>query len=141
MAQRTSGPGGPRRRPDQAPGRRGEQGPKRGGPAGHKGPRDAGGLRSALRDMHGASYGRYKSLSGQWRFDGFTLEIQKVQPDPYAPASRCEVRVDAETAELPKELMPIHEGKEEQGDEENKTVTQKNKFLKNFDFNIIARIV
>lgn len=54
--------------------------------------------------MHGASYGRYKSLSGQWRFDGFTLEIQKVQPDPYAPASRCEVRVDAETAELPKEL-------------------------------------
>jgi len=54
--------------------------------------------------MHGASYGRYKSLSGQWRFDGFTLEIQRVQPDPYAPASRCEVRVDAETADLPKEL-------------------------------------
>lgn len=54
--------------------------------------------------MHGASYGRYKSLTGTWSFDGFALEIQKVQPDPYAPASRCQVRVDPETAGFPAEL-------------------------------------
>lgn len=54
--------------------------------------------------MHGASYGRYKSLSGNWGFDGFTLEVQKVQPDPYAPASRCEVRVDADHAGFPGDL-------------------------------------
>src|SRR5699024_6410568 len=33
-----------------------------------------------------------------------SLEIQKVQPDPYAPASRCEVRVDADAAGFPAEL-------------------------------------
>ncbi|PRW61656.1 ABC-ATPase domain-containing protein [Actinopolyspora mortivallis] len=66
--------------------------------------RTAEGLRDQLRSMHGASYGRYKSLSGNWAFDGFTLEVQKVQPDPYAPASRCEVRVDAEHAGFPSDL-------------------------------------
>lgn len=54
--------------------------------------------------MHGSSYGRYKSLSGNWSFPGFTLQVQKVQPDPYAPASRCEVRVDADHAGFPEEL-------------------------------------
>lgn len=54
--------------------------------------------------MHGSSYGRYKSLTGTWSFPGFTLEIQKIQPDPYAPASRCEVRVDADTAGFPPDL-------------------------------------
>lgn len=54
--------------------------------------------------MHGASYGRYKSLRGRWSFGGFTLEIQRVQPDPYAPASRCEVRVDPAVAGFPEEL-------------------------------------
>jgi predicted ABC-class ATPase len=54
--------------------------------------------------MHGASYGRYKSLSGTWSFGGFTLEVQRVQPDPYAPASRCEVRVDPQVAGFPADL-------------------------------------
>ncbi|WP_179537012.1 ABC-ATPase domain-containing protein [Actinopolyspora biskrensis] len=66
--------------------------------------RTAEGLREQLRSMHGASYGRYKSLSGNWSFDGFTLDVQKVQPDPYAPASRCEVRVDPEHAGFPADL-------------------------------------
>lgn len=55
--------------------------------------------------MHGASYGRYKSLKGDWSFDGFTLEIQRVQPDPYAPASRCEIRVDPQVAGFPADLF------------------------------------
>ncbi len=54
--------------------------------------------------MHGSSYGRYKSLTGSWTFAGFTLQVQRVQPDPYAPASRCEVRVDAEHAGFPPDL-------------------------------------
>ncbi|WP_092627120.1 ABC-ATPase domain-containing protein [Actinopolyspora mzabensis] len=66
--------------------------------------RTAQGLRDQLRSMHGASYGRYKSLTGTWSFDGFTLQIQRVQPDPYAPASRCEVRVSPEHAGFPPDL-------------------------------------
>lgn len=54
--------------------------------------------------MHGASYGRYKSLGGRWSFGGFTLEVQRVQPDPFAPASRCEVRVDPAVAGFPEQL-------------------------------------
>ncbi|SDY05442.1 Predicted ATPase of the ABC class [Saccharopolyspora shandongensis] len=54
--------------------------------------------------MHGASYGRYKSLGGCWSFGGFTLEVQRVQPDPFAPASRCEVRIDPEVAGFPEQL-------------------------------------
>ena len=54
--------------------------------------------------MHGASYGRYKSLTGTWSFGGCTLEIQRVQPDPYAPASRCEVRVRPDVAGFPEQL-------------------------------------
>ena len=54
--------------------------------------------------MHGSSYGRYKSLTGTWSFGGCTLEIQRVQPDPYAPASRCEVRVRPDIAGFPEQL-------------------------------------
>ncbi|MDR7299851.1 ABC-ATPase domain-containing protein [Haloactinomyces albus] len=88
MAQRTGSQGG-----------RGGRGPSK-----TANRRDATGLRQELRGMHGSSYGRYKSLTGTWNFDGFTLEVQKVQPDPYAPASRCQVRVSAETAGFPENL-------------------------------------
>ena len=54
--------------------------------------------------MHGSSYGRYKSLTGQWDFPSFTLHVQRIQPDPYAPASRCQVRVPADVAGFPAEL-------------------------------------
>ncbi|GAA4881992.1 ABC-ATPase domain-containing protein [Saccharopolyspora cebuensis] len=91
MAQRAGGPG--RRRDD-----RGQRPPRR------SADRDERGLRQELRGMHGSSYGRYKALTGQWAFEAFTLEVQRVQPDPYAPASRCEVRVPAEVAGFPREL-------------------------------------
>ncbi|SFS80531.1 ABC-ATPase domain-containing protein [Saccharopolyspora flava] len=61
-------------------------------------------LRRELRGMHGSGYGRYKPLTGIWRFDQFCLQIQRVQPDPYAPASRVQVTVDAATAALPTHL-------------------------------------
>lgn len=92
MGYRTGSQGGPRGTPrGQRPARRQQR-------------RDAEGLRHQLRDLHGTSYGRYKSLSGEWSFDGFTLNVQRVQPDPYAPASRCEVRVDPRVAGFPDQL-------------------------------------
>ncbi|OLT47813.1 ATPase [Saccharomonospora sp. CUA-673] len=48
-----------------------------------------------LTQLDGQSYGRYKSLQGDWDGDGFTVTVQKAQTDPFAPASRIEVRVDA----------------------------------------------
>ncbi|MEV6227350.1 ABC-ATPase domain-containing protein [Saccharopolyspora shandongensis] len=97
MAQRTGGPGAGRYR-GRRPGdhRRDER------PRGDRGDEQA--LRQELHAMHGASYGRYKSLGGCWSFGGFTLEVQRVQPDPFAPASRCEVRIDPEVAGFPEQL-------------------------------------
>ncbi len=46
--------------------------------------------------MQGASYGRYKSLKGDWDFGDFTLTVQRVQADPFAPPSRIRLfRPDA----------------------------------------------
>ncbi|MEV5535687.1 ABC-ATPase domain-containing protein [Saccharopolyspora shandongensis] len=97
MAQRTGGPGAGRYR-GRRPGdhRRDER------PRGDRGDEQA--LRQELRAMHGASYGRYKSLGGRWSFGGFILEVQRVQPDPFAPASRCEVRIDPVVAGFPEQL-------------------------------------
>lgn len=92
MAQRTGGPGG------RAP-RHHRRNPQPGGQR-----RDQQGLRQQLHAIHGSSYGRYKTLSGQWQFEGFTLQVQRVQPDPYAPASRCQVRVEPRTAGFPHRL-------------------------------------
>jgi predicted ABC-class ATPase len=46
--------------------------------------------------MQGASYGRYKTLKGDWDFGDFTLTVQRVQADPFAPPSRIRLfRPDA----------------------------------------------
>ncbi|RRO20505.1 ATPase [Saccharopolyspora rhizosphaerae] len=97
MAQRHSGRGGPRRSGPRTSGT-----PQPRDPAAERG--DAARLRQELRGMHGSGYGRYKSLTGAWRFDEFTLQVQRVQPDPYAPASRVQVTVDPEVADLPPDL-------------------------------------
>ncbi|WP_370462356.1 ABC-ATPase domain-containing protein, partial [Nocardiopsis sp. FR6] len=66
-------------------------------PAGGRcGPR----LSEELLRMDGASYGRYKSLRGDWDFGDFTLTVQRVQSDPFAPPSR--VRVLVPDAGIPK---------------------------------------
>ncbi|MBV2363719.1 ABC-ATPase domain-containing protein [Streptomonospora nanhaiensis] len=66
-----------------------------------RGRRDDARLAEELRRMDGASYGRYKSLTGDWSFPDFTLTVERVQSDPFAPPSRVAVRVPAEVAELP----------------------------------------
>ncbi|MFC7340362.1 ABC-ATPase domain-containing protein [Saccharopolyspora griseoalba] len=96
MAQQRTGGGGRNHRRGNSP-RNDHQ------PGGYRGDLDK--LRSELRAMHGSSYGRYKSLTGRWSLPGCTLEVQRIQADPYAPASRVQVTVDAGTAGFPRELF------------------------------------
>jgi predicted ABC-class ATPase len=79
----------------QRPGR--QRSRSRAGPA----ERDAAGLAQLLADLHGSGYGGYRRLAGRWSFDDFALEVQRVQPDPFAPPSRCEVRVPPAVAGFP----------------------------------------
>ena len=61
-----------------------------------RGVRDDARLSQELLKMDGASYGRYKSLKGDWDFGDFTLTVQRVQADPFAPPSRVRIlRPDA----------------------------------------------
>src|SRR5690625_523291 len=61
-----------------------------------RGVRDEARLSQELLKMDGASYGRYKALKGDWDFGDFTLTVQRVQADPFAPPSRIRVyRPDA----------------------------------------------
>ncbi|GLU46221.1 ABC-ATPase domain-containing protein [Nocardiopsis ansamitocini] len=66
-----------------------------------RGSRDAEHLGAELARMDGASYGRYKSLSGEWDLGDATLTVEKVQADPFAPPSRLLVRLPVATAGLP----------------------------------------
>lgn len=67
-------------------------------------------LAATLRSLDGASYGRYKSLSGHWAIGGrgaasggpLDLDVLRVQADPFAPPSR--VRLTVEDAGLPAAL-------------------------------------
>jgi predicted ABC-class ATPase len=58
-----------------------------------RGVRDEARLSSELLAMDGASYGRYKTLKGDWDFGDFTLTVERVQADPFAPPSRVRVLV------------------------------------------------
>ncbi len=63
-------------------------------------PRDD--LAGTLRSLDGASYGRYRSLSGAWSVEGTGLEVLRVQADPFAPPSR--VRLTVSDAGLPADV-------------------------------------
>lgn len=97
---RSHGAGGRGPRGGDGPRGQGKGGGRR-DPAPITGRRDEARLREELRRMAGASYGRYKSLSGEWDFGDFTLRIDKVQADPFAPPSRVSVQVPADVAVLP----------------------------------------
>ncbi len=57
-----------------------------------------------LKRIDGKGYKAYKDLVGAYDFVDFTLFIDHVQGDPFAPPSRIRVRVDMERAAFPKEL-------------------------------------
>ena len=58
-------------------------------------------LRSALRAIDHRSYPAYKSLVGSWFFGTYTLNIERVQGDPFAAPSQLSVTVDNRTAGFP----------------------------------------
>ncbi|MBA0124481.1 ABC-ATPase domain-containing protein [Haloechinothrix sp. YIM 98757] len=61
-------------------------------------------LESRLHALDGKGYGQYRSIEGSWEANGFVVELLKAQTDPFAPASRVEVRVPARTADFPEHL-------------------------------------
>lgn len=48
-------------------------------------------LAATLRGLDGQSYGRYKSLTGDWPLTDAALTIVRIQADPFAPPSRARV--------------------------------------------------
>ncbi len=58
-------------------------------------------IATTLRGLDGQSYGRYKSLTGDWPLRDATLTVVRVQADPFAPPSRVRVTLpDAAPEEL-----------------------------------------
>ena len=93
-------------------------GGKGGGNAGGKGNsrgRNGGGgvggtardLVAALQDLDGSNYGAYRSLEGgAWHFSApiaFSLIVDRAQSDPFAPASRMHVNLNASAGGFPSE--------------------------------------
>lgn len=59
-------------------------------------------LRRELRRIDGAGYKAYNNVLGGWSFgNDFTLNVDKIQSDPFAPPSRCHLRVPMTTARFP----------------------------------------
>ncbi|WP_099332964.1 ABC-ATPase domain-containing protein [Actinomyces minihominis] len=60
-------------------------------------------LLSLLRNIDGSSYGAYKRAIGRWDFGAFTVHLDRVQSDPYAPPSSLRVVADPRRMGLPPE--------------------------------------
>ncbi len=61
-------------------------------------------LREKLHSIDRKGYSAYKSLHGSYAWGQYTLHVDHVQSDPFAPPSRMRVRVDQKLAGLPVEL-------------------------------------
>lgn len=62
---------------------------------------DAAGLRRLLERIDGRGYPAYKDIRGAWALPDFTLEIRRVQGDPFAAPSAVAVLLDASAAGFP----------------------------------------
>ena len=62
-------------------------------------------LQNNLRSIDHKSYPAYKSLRGSYHFDGYQLNIDHVQGDPFAAPSHVSVYVTADRAGLPEYVM------------------------------------
>lgn len=60
-------------------------------------------LRNLLRSIDHKSYPAYKELRGSYQFDGYQLNIDHVQGDPFAAPSRVSVGIPGGQADFPKE--------------------------------------
>ncbi|CDJ66207.1 hypothetical protein, conserved, partial [Eimeria necatrix] len=61
-------------------------------------------LSRCLISLEGKSYGAYKDLIGCWEVNEFTLYLDKVQSDPFAPPSRFRLRLPQAHAQFPPHL-------------------------------------
>ena len=62
-------------------------------------------LKNHLNRIEGRPYGFYKDIKGWYDFGVFSLNIDYIQPDPFAPPSQVAVRVSREEAKFPPELF------------------------------------
>lgn len=61
-------------------------------------------LRALLIRLDGRGYKAYQEIKGRYELGWFTLLVDRVQPDPYAPPSRLRVRLPMARAGLPPDL-------------------------------------
>ncbi len=62
-------------------------------------------LESKLRKIDRKGFGAYKDLRGRYGFEGFTLSIDHIQRDPFAPPSRFKAIVPQGVARFPPEFF------------------------------------
>ncbi len=61
-------------------------------------------LRALLKKINGRGYKAYKELKDTYQFDGYRLNIDHVQGDPFAQASRISIQLSLAEAALPAEF-------------------------------------
>ena len=62
-------------------------------------------LQRILERIDRKPYGFYRDLKGWFDFGEFSLNIDYVQPDPFAPPSQVAARVSQEKARIPEDLF------------------------------------
>lgn len=66
--------------------------------------RERNSLERALAQLDGRGYASYRQLSGRHRLGSFTLSVDHVAVDPYAPPSRMRLILDRDLAAIPDDL-------------------------------------
>ncbi len=61
-------------------------------------------LKIILNRIEGKPYGFYRDIKGWYDFDNFMLNIDYIQPDPFAPPSQVAARISRDVAGFPPEL-------------------------------------
>jgi predicted ABC-class ATPase len=73
-------------------------------------------LERTLHALDGRGYGGYKQIAGVHRLGAFTLSVDKVQVDPFAPPSLMRISISREAADLPEHLVADQPGRIAVGD-------------------------
>ncbi|TLP96210.1 ATPase [Nesterenkonia salmonea] len=73
-------------------------------------------LESTLLSLDGRGYGGYKKIAGTHQLGAFTLNVDKVQVDPFAPPSLMRISVPRTEAGLPEHLVSDRSGRTAVGD-------------------------
>ncbi|MDI9588021.1 MAG: ABC-ATPase domain-containing protein [Acidobacteriota bacterium] len=58
-----------------------------------------------FHEIDGRNYGQYKSVVGDYDYGDFSLHIDRVQSDPYAPPSQLRVTSDPKRMGIPEDLL------------------------------------